>query len=416
MTVKTSIGIVLLAVLCLGILCSCGFLDDDRTRMSISPRSLRTKYAGGGSSSAEAADTSVYVLGIEYPGGYDWRSDPDYGKVGSLVVYRDQKRLLTVRAGAQYRISPDSDRNRIIGGHLYSDYSEGGTTTVKKDGEVLFSYDGDEVVVDVVVSGESVYTLGRNRYGEGFSFRKDGEAAFSLESGILLGNAYSDPLYEDGGELCFSYYTESKGGRKYYLYAGQGPAQIELSDQSLNVLAMRRIAGEVYYACTTRYSYGNPVIFCGDRSVACKHQPLRTTRNCRFLVSGERVCLEGDAVEYDGTLSRCLWESDGTLAAKGTGIVGFCISQEGTAYVEAGQEGWVDGFCVDGKHYSPEDSVKIYSPDCAAYRDGRFYAAFSPAGKERSPFLWRNGRNLAYLLNGYISGIYFPDNGDDGVP
>jgi len=42
-----------------------------------------------------------------------------------------------------------------------------------------------------------------------------------------------------------------------------------------------------------------------------------------------------------------------------------------------------------------------------AYRKGVLLIAATPVRKELSPVLWKNGKSLALVINGYLAGISF---------
>ena len=88
-----------------------------------------------------------YVTGLDYPEGYDWRSDSENGTVKcSLVVFADGVPAMKVAVGNEYHISPDPDMHRIINGHLYTDFSTDDETIIKKDGQEIFRYPGREMI------------------------------------------------------------------------------------------------------------------------------------------------------------------------------------------------------------------------------------------------------------------------------
>lgn len=387
--------------------CSCTLLDRDRRNSSLNPRGYHEPVTGGYGGGA-VKDTVLYALGVEYPEGYDWKSDPDFGNAKCrLVVFEAQKRTIVTDAGPGTFINPDPDRNRIIGGHLYSDFSSSGRTYVSRDGELLFDYEGSETMAGFMVKEEDVYTLGENRQGEGFAFRKNGSEVFSSRNGHVVGSIYSEALYEDCDEICFVYYSDSGKDRNYYIYSDSGPEPFVCPRAMVSVLAVRRIGGELYIAGASYSSMGNPVINYGGNLVACEAQSLQSTRNCRFIVSGGVVYLAGDIVLHGkkGT-EKCLWNSEGTLLFHSPDIYEFYVRDGLVAYPVADRKGYVREINVDGTSHSMEDSLKIYSPFCAGFSDGKFYAAMVPAQKERSPLVWKNGRTLAYMLNGYFTGVY----------
>lgn len=389
---------------------SCSNLDGDGHRRSSYARGERYAHdtSISGPSSDEKKDTSIYAIGVEYPSGYDWRLDPDYGNAECrLVVFNGQKRMIVADAGPDRKISPDADRNRVIGGHLYSDYSDGSSTWVHRDGELLFRYDIPETILGFVVSGGDVHTLGENRSGEGLSLRRNGQEVFSSSTGHVLGNSFSEPLYEDEGELCFAYCTGTGDARKYYQFSGSTDEKVDIPDHMLSLLAMRRVGGNLYMAGATVSSRGCPVFFYDGKTMpASSAVTTKSSHNCRFIVSGGSVYLSGDLVFNDNSMAHCLWRSNGETVISATNVYEYYLSDGVAAYPETDSKGFVQTIFAGGERYTVGDSLKIMSPLCASYSGGKFYAVMTPSAKERSPVLWKNGRLLAYTLNGYMAGVY----------
>ena len=166
-------------------------------------------------------DTVLYVSGVVFDDGYDWRSDTLYRRTdGYLVLFRNDEFLQILEAGSKQRISLDPDMHHLLGGHLYTEYSDGDRTTIGCDGKTLFSYYGREMLRGLLVEGKDVYTLGANRDGSGFSFRKNGNEILSRRDGTIIGRMSENPaypggaLYRDHHSLCFCYSRESASGGK----------------------------------------------------------------------------------------------------------------------------------------------------------------------------------------------------------
>ena len=116
-----------------------------------------------------------YMTALDYQKGYDWRSDQARESVRcSLVVYADGVPIMKIPVGDAYQTSSDPDMHRIIGGHLYTDYSTDTETIIKRNGQELFRYRAREVLCGMKVIDNDVYTLGQSRDGDGFSYRKNG--------------------------------------------------------------------------------------------------------------------------------------------------------------------------------------------------------------------------------------------------
>lgn len=171
------------------------------------------REGGGGALTVVPMDTSVFVAAVEFPEGYDWRRDSSYGAVsGSLALYRDGEKTLSIPAGPGCRASLDPDLHHLVDGHLYTESCIAGETVISRDGEELFSYPGREFLCGLLVEGENVYTLGQSRSGNGFSLRRNGTEIMARSEGAVASHISDNPeypggaLYRDGEHMYFSYW------------------------------------------------------------------------------------------------------------------------------------------------------------------------------------------------------------------
>ena len=138
---------------------------------------------------ADGFRQTCYMTVFDYQKGYDWKANQGKESVRcSLVVYVDGKQKMKVPVGEAYETVDDPDMHRILDGHLYTDYSTDSETVIRKDGKLLFRYKGRESIRGMAVRGEDVYTLGQDRSGDGFSYRRNGEPLISRETGTVLGS------------------------------------------------------------------------------------------------------------------------------------------------------------------------------------------------------------------------------------
>ena len=131
---------------------------------------------------------SLMVTAVEYPEGCFWQRDSS-GGTGEchISLYCNGSRTVSVPSGAGFPASHDPDMHRCIDGKLYTDYSDGGRTYVCENGNLLFSYEGREMLCGFLIKDGDIYTLGQNRSGEGLSFRKNGTMVFSSGTGSVIG-------------------------------------------------------------------------------------------------------------------------------------------------------------------------------------------------------------------------------------
>lgn len=184
------------------------------------------RNGGGGAPAHAKLDTVVFMTAVSFPEDYDWRRDTSLGNVrGSIELYRNGEKVLSVPAGSGSRVSLDPDLHHLVDGHLYTESCTDNETFIGKDGEVLFSYPGRELLCGLLVEKEDVYTLGQNRSGGGFSLRHNGTEILSRKDGFIAAHMSDNPeypsgaLYRDDGHLYFSYWEQglSGNGRIWYV-------------------------------------------------------------------------------------------------------------------------------------------------------------------------------------------------------
>lgn len=160
-------------------------------------------------------DTSLLVSAVRYGKGYDWRRDTAWNSAGSeLVMFRlsselfagegpgkeGPEEIVAIRTGEKERVSPGPDLHHIIGGHLYTEYSDRKGTSIGRDGTILFTYPEQEMLSGLLDTCGNVYTLGRNPYLGVMTYRKNGTAVLSCYGGIPFGG-FGRPGYGPGGAL-----------------------------------------------------------------------------------------------------------------------------------------------------------------------------------------------------------------------
>ena len=177
------------------------------------------RNGGGGAPAHAKLDTAVFMTAVSFPDDYDWRRDTSLGNVrGSIELYRNGEKMVSVPAGPGSRVSLDPDLHHLVEGHLYTESCTDNETFIGKDGEVLFSYPGRELLCGLLVENGDVYTLGQNRSGAGFSLRCNGKEILSRKDGFIAVHMSDNPdyptgaLYRDSGHLYFSYWEPGLSG------------------------------------------------------------------------------------------------------------------------------------------------------------------------------------------------------------
>lgn len=366
---------------------------------------------GGQDGGAGRPDTCTYSLGVEYPASYDWVRDsaPEAADC-RLVVFRKQKRILELAAGPASGLSPDPDMNRLINGHLYSDLDLPEHSGVCRDGRELFRYEGREMNMGFVLSGDDVYTLGQSRSGKGISFRKNGVCLFEDSEGCLrrqdvAGGGPEGLLGDSGGSLSFWY---SGNGRTYLVVDGERRT-VDLPGEITGVICVSLIDGEIWTVGTTAESRERPVLFHNGKSVRLGSDTPTVSVSgiigCRIFKSGDSVFVSETHCFHAGRGSQaCLWKEDGSLVSSGLDIVGFWTDSDGkTAWVKTDGDGIVSAWHYGGTERTMQEKEQLVAYSCVAYKDGLLCMCTSPPDRMLSPRLRLGDKTLALMLNGYVS-------------
>ena len=359
--------------------------------------------SGGGPAGPEM-DTTVLLSAVLVPANYDWRRDSSYGcPSAELLLLENGVKKISIKTGAKTEVSPDPATHHLLGGHLYTEYCGPAETVVKKDGKQLFRYQGREVLLGLLPMGNNLYTLGKDRDGDGFSFRRNGELLLKQASGSVYGDftnsAFGDngALYEDEGRCCFCF---SMGDDCFKVVDGVMEREA-LPGRASQVLCMRVVRSEVYYSMAigsfasvgghgnqyvlpSAYTWKNIDLFLNEGElwlIACGE------RNGEwFTICGPPGGLNATPYVFKGRNNFMYKQPEGFCAVD---ISGGDVSATDAA-------GMVN--------YS-RDSTFFFSRSCAAVAGESFYMALTPRERGLPPIVCRDGEEEVFRVEGYLTGI-----------
>lgn len=348
----------------------------------------------------------LWISGVEYPEGYDWQRDTAYGKVDArLVLLRDGIRVLEIPAGERQEISTDPDMHRIIGGHLYTDYSTGTETVIRCDGRELFRFSGREMMVGFLVRGEIVWTLGTDRAaGKGLFLRRNGVTVWSDPDG-LLPPGFGNPAFEGGllhmdGNEMFFYYRTSRG---WFQVHDRTAELVALPAGITDVHDIRHIGGEIVVAGKTD---GWVLIIARDEEgCGCDLSSL-DTRNVAILpVGSDGFLVRGDSVRWS-SVTPTLWNPDGSIRLMSPEpVLGFFADGEHAVRLAAGTDGVPVRYVLDGEETLIDGRNHFISSRCALLHDGTFYLLLTPMDRQSAPFLLKDGVPEEIPVRGFLTGM-----------
>ncbi|MCQ2181458.1 MAG: hypothetical protein MJY50_05315 [Bacteroidales bacterium] len=361
-----------------------------RPRLAVMPTEARIRPESA-SESGDSCGTAVYLCGVISPDGYNWQRDTaiGYGK-GEVFLMKDFGIVCSFPAGYESRVSTDPDTHHLLGGRLYTEFSTLDCSVVKRDGQELFSYEGREFLVGLAVKDGAVYTLGRRRTGEGFTYRKNGIPVLDVRSGILFGSfadsSYPETgaLYEDSHKLIFAYKTMTEGSRTVHIVEDGVDNVVAFSGFSGEVEDVKVIDGQVCFVCIQSDQgilYGSPRSFrTGGGSYRWE--------SCRVVDAGETVFYAGEGVEKDGSRHNLILASNsGTVSSGPYEPSHIFIKDSRPVFIPYRFEGC---FC--------------FSRCCMAVSGSDEYAALSP--EDGSPPVLRvNGEDRPLNVRGYLTGV-----------
>ena len=345
----------------------------------------------------------TFVSAFDYPDGYDWRSDPDRGHVKcSLVVFREGLPVLKVPVGNEYSVSPDPDMHRIIDGHLYTDFTDGTETLLKKNGKPVLSYPGAEMICDMKVKGSDIYTLGHSRKGQGFALRLNGSVLLSREAGytferILIEDtevsvAFAEPIVSSSGTV-----------ERYYVMRGGKVTQIALRDDIKQVWDVAIYGEEIYYLASLT-GVQAPVLVSSQGMTTLQMPSSMTVVSCRMNILEGGICVEG--VLADGNqVQSVLWGTDFqySLFPKGMTFSALCFGEDGLHCTMNPASGMGAGLIFrGGESLEIPAGYACKSRSAMDLASGMLTVGLSSL-KGEAPALWVDGRLKNLDINGYIS-------------
>lgn len=359
---------------------------------------------------------TLYVTGVEYPAGYDWVKDQEYGTVECrLFLEKAGERIVEVPVGYSYETASDPDMHRCVDGHLYTDYSTDTETVIKRDGVTLFRYQGREVITCFHVSDSSdVYTVGRPRSGgPGFTFRMNGQELIAVEEGKAV---YC--IQEKDGRVYLAYRQESRSGGAadtrpgYYLYDGTRPVLIsELSDDEEILSVFVTDTDVIYVAGYKKWDMMQSGYLYRDGKKYPLSGEYGTLAACRILHDGEGIYLAGICNDsMSGKYRYAVWDGYGSPVYTLTpGMIPYySFAEGGDVYDFIQSEGvFNDISCMKNGNafYSYGQDLSSYGNAPAAVCRDSLYFAFSDRGAGRKPCIAADDRVRDYSFNGFFTGV-----------
>ena len=370
------------------------------------------------------ADTLLYMSAVRVPEGYDWRRDTACGVDGcTLLLLRSHiqgdsitvpETVLSIPAGRRERVSADADLHHIIGCHLYTEFSDVSRTSVARDGIIVVEYPDREVLQGLLPLESSIWTLGRNLRG-GFTLRKDGAVIYRQDSGTVFGG-FNEPgygptgaLYEDLGQVCFSF-MKSVGGRRSVYIVRDGEDTLLLSTTVSLPLDAKSLDGKD--ALVSKGAEGTVLQWDGEsRDMTVRE--LLDWQSGGILSCDGKPLFAGTFRWSDGggpSFMGGVFKGNGAHCELGYGSDRIYCSRSHYFGVGEDTQGFVycQGIDEYGKVYVAQyqdEPCYLFSASCATLEGGDWYVALTPwRDGGRTFVLCRHGRK-EMDVNGFLSGV-----------
>ncbi len=347
-----------------------------------------------------------YAVGVDYPDEYDWMVDADKGSIRcSLVVFVNGIPMMKVPVGDKYETSADPDMHRIIGNSLYTDYSTDSETVIKRNGESLFRYPAREMIVDMAVEGNMVYTLGQSRDGEGFSFRVNGQPLMEKSVGYVFPHLHR---CEDGYSFAF---CETIGSglnvsERYYHYLAGEVLQVAVREDIKKVWDIVFQDDSVCYLASM-VGISPPVLAVGD-SFSPLHIPDNlVVRNCCFIPGSRNLDIECVLDGRRKQLFSGLWRGCELVQMFPSGhlVSSVCVCGDSLSCVLNSSARGAGGLIYRCGELLELPAGYISMGGCSiAMADGLLYVGLTST-VDQEPAVWVENEMKPLEINGFISHI-----------
>lgn len=345
----------------------------------------------------DAVDTLLLISAVTMARNYDWHRDTAMGNAeGTLVVLRNMEVKVMVPVGASNWVSSDPDTHHFVDGHLFTEFSSGTQTVIKKDGAEVARYDGREYLLGLYPKDGDVYTVSADRSGNGFSYRKNGKILLSSPTGTVYGDMQdtsypeSGALYEDSGKLCFSYYETYYGQRLPHIVIDGEDKSVEMGTFSHSPVDIKIIGG-----------LPRALFVFDDFSFE--------------FDDGIDYTLLGNG--YVWSAETRIYPLEGHVGVAGPGVSRYSPDRQyWLSWEEGVDEIWKRTYT--GKEYLywkngektffplELDDWYVFTRNCAAIYDGVQYQALTPK-KGGKPVIRCGDNDIKVNVDGYLTGIYY---------
>lgn len=348
------------------------------------------------------SEDKCYAVALDYPEGYDWKSDPDRGHVKChMVMFADGIPVLRIPVNDASYVSSDPTCHFVVQGHLFTSYTDGESTVVKKDGQILYVWSGAESVDDMILVDGLLHMLSSPCGKEGFFYRVDGETVVERQSGYSFRH-----LDENDGHVVFYFCQDkdvSEGSRTSYYKVVDGKVhKFEMSvDGKVTDI---RLSGRDVALSIADDGNAMPVLTTDIRK-----EVLRVGENCNVVsavfIDHERPCVWARYAHTDtDAMTDVIWtgRNEWKMYWRGCTYASAYMDKTGCCAVINPHDGRNGRIFSGVRFYAMPAGFSVFTRDCMTRKKDVLHVGLT-ASDGGKPVIWREGESSDTLnVNGPV--------------
>lgn len=341
---------------------------------------------------APPASCTIYLCGLTL--------QPDSTRLLSLL--KDNEVLLQFPCTDQTQISPDPDCHFIFGKDLYTTWQGDGKTVIKRNGELLYSFNEAEYVKDLILHDGNLWSLSINSTAGGFKLRRNDEIIFSK----LEGEA--GELYVDRGNLCFNYFTVLDNKKTYHLVRNGNELAISATGELLDV---RLNNGALWYLertalkCTLRSAQSKKAVPLSPELNIYEGKIYPGAEGAIGVIRGKirkKPALDKSRRSIEGIIT------PDTLLTKSDALMSYYYGKTAKTWRVAIEKKAGTALAITDLTSGEETKftdMAIYGKGCACYFEDKLYVGISDPQYTRKAMIWSEEGLVESSFTGRITGL-----------
>lgn len=356
--------------------------------------------------------TCVWICGVEFPAGYDWRRDVIKTDVeANIFLIRDGEKVFSLPVKPSKKTTTEPNKHHFLHDAIYCEYCDTSGTYLLRNGKTYARFPGQWQLIGLLEKDSKIHSLWRAQKGRGIMLAEDETIKTSRMSAEAIGSLTSTPfwptgaLYESKGKICYNYIAEDsshhviRDGTDEHVWMNsdvQTLYDVRVIDGKTTAIYSKRYGGIFLRqgASETRIEGLNEVTTIGLKSICLFESEGATWFMCSYEID--------ETFEYHS-----VWNGDTKMAMK--------IYQT-HAYMDHGKVTLMGPNKDGGLCYLRPDGTMVdidvrsyrFSWRCACVHEGHTYIGITPREKGK-PSIWIDGDVSEIPVNGFVTGVYVVD-------